>query len=235
LIYRKNLLHRKNAGDKALTDHLKLRIYPAIVGILGLCLAASLLSHFEVQIFTEPAPLGDRPDSTAVDLEEGRASSGETASGETVPDLVSASSSPLATNSPAAVVPPESSQTAAPIAPSASQVGHVGSLRVSNPTLYPVRVALLPLETASKQPASGANPQKAAIQPVHWDFAPDEGSAKGLKLSLPDGNLQLQDGDVLVAFAQDGSRRYWGPFVVGKTALPLWNSAAQEWQLRLQP
>ena len=196
-----------------MTNDLKLRIYPAIVGILGLCLLASLLSHFEVQIFTESAPSGDRSNSTAADLEVGRSVGGKTA-----PDVAAASS-------PVAVVPsPVASPTVA-IAPSAAPGDHVGSLRVSNPTIYPVRVALLPLEGASKK----------AVQPVHWDFAPDEGSGKGLKLSLPDGKLQLRSGDVLVAFAQDGSRRYWGPFVLGKTALPLWNGVAEEWQLQLQP
>ena len=193
-----------------MTNDLKLRIYPAIVGILGLCLLASLLSHFEVQIFTESAPSGDR--STA-DLAVGRSVGGK-----------AAASSPAIVSLPAVVPSPVASPTAA-IASSAAPGDHVGSLRVSNPTIYPVRVALLPLEGAPKK----------AVQPVHWDFAPDEGSGKGLKLSLPDGNLQLRSGDVLVAFAQDGSRRYWGPFVLGKTALPLWNGAAEEWQLRLQP
>ena len=213
------MLYRRSAGDKALTDDLKLRIYPAVVGILGLCLVASLLSHFEVQIFTESAPLGDRANSTAVDLETGRS-----VGSEAVP-----SPSPAAVPSPA----PSPVESIAPSAASGSSSSgdRVGSLRVSNPTIYPVRVALLPLDPAG----AGSNAQKVAIQPVHWDFAPDEGSAKGLKLSLPDGNLRVHSGDVLVAFAQDGSRRYWGPFVVGKTALPLWNSTAQEWQLRLQP
>ena len=207
------MLCRKSAGDKALTDDLKLRIYPAVVGILGLCLAASLLSHFEVQIFTESAPLGDRANSTAVDLGTGRSGGSE------------AAPSPAVVPSPAESIAPSAASS------SSSAGDRVGSLRVSNPTIYPVRVALLPLDPAG----AGSNAQKVAIQPVHWDFAPDEGSAKGLKLSLPDGNLRVYSGDVLVAFAQDGSRRYWGPFVVGKTALPLWNPAAQEWQLRLQP
>jgi hypothetical protein len=37
-----------------------------------------------------------------------------------------------------------------------------------------------------------------------------------------------------VAFAQDGSRRYWGPYVVGETSSPEWNPQTQEWQLVLQ-
>ena len=224
---------------KALTDDLKLKIYPTVVGILGLCLAASLFSHFEVQIFTEPAPSTDRSDSTAADLEAGRSPHQSTGLDST--SLKNPVASSPVPSSPAIVPSPAASPTAASIASGTAQTGTVGSLRVSNLTVYPVRVALLPIASGdapaaspSKQAASGSN-QPKAIEPVHWDFAPNEGSAKGLKLSLPDGQLQLQRGDVVVAFAEDGSRRYWGPFVVGKTALPLWNAAAQEWQLRLQP
>jgi hypothetical protein len=54
-------------------------------------------------------------------------------------------------------------------------------------------------------------------------------------LSLPEQSLDLQPGDVLVGFAQDGSRRYWGPYVVVETDLPLWVPEGQEWQLVLQP
>jgi hypothetical protein len=72
-------------------------------------------------------------------------------------------------------------------------------------------------------------------EPAHWDFAPQEGSTRGLILSLPDGNLQVKDQDVLVVFAQDGSRRYWGPYVIGQMLLPVWNSETSEWQLTLQP
>lgn len=108
---------------------------------------------------------------------------------------------------------------------STSSVIFQGALRVSNPTQYPVRVALLSRTTKAT----------LAMPPVHWDFAPQEGSQNGLQLSLPDNNLILQPGDVLVGFAQDGSRRYWGPYVVGETNLPLWNGDRQEWQLVLQP
>ena len=71
--------------------------------------------------------------------------------------------------------------------------------------------------------------------PAHWDFAPQEGSDRGLIVSLPNHNLRIKQGDILVAFAQDGSRRYWGPFVVGETALPTWNPRATEWELLLSP
>lgn len=99
-----------------------------------------------------------------------------------------------------------------------------GGLRISNQTDQPVRVALLPRKsTTSNQ------------EPVHWDFAPKEGSSQGLILSLPDGNLKLAAGDVLVAFAQDGSGRYWGPYVVGESNTPVQNRQTGEWQLSLQP
>jgi hypothetical protein len=77
--------------------------------------------------------------------------------------------------------------------------------------------------------------EKSYRKPAHWDFAPGEGGGKGLMLSLPDGKLQVQKGDILVVFAQDGSRRYWGPYVAGETASPAWNRTAREWQLILQP
>jgi hypothetical protein len=101
-----------------------------------------------------------------------------------------------------------------------------GILRVSNATGYPVRVALLLKKKTTTD---------AYELPAHWDFEPGEGGDRGLLLSLPNRTLRLSKGDVLVAFAQDGSRRYWGPYVVGETTLPTWNTTNQEWQLTLQP
>ena len=115
-----------------------------------------------------------------------------------------------------------------------------GVLRIGNPTSYPVRVALLP----QKETKQGSGTESAIAQsgeplsyevPAHWDFAPEEGGANGLLVSLPDRTLKLKKGDVLVAFAQDGSGRYWGPYVVDETAMPTWNPKAVEWQLILQP
>lgn len=100
-----------------------------------------------------------------------------------------------------------------------------GNLRVSNPTDHPVRLALLTRQIA----------QKTYGEPIHWDFSPMEGSSQGLKVSLPQGDLRLKKGDVLVAFAEDGSRLYWGPYVVGETPAPSWNAQKAEWQLVLQP
>lgn len=105
-----------------------------------------------------------------------------------------------------------------------------GSLRMSNKTDQPVRVALLTQRSTAKP-----NGQTAFATPIHWDFAPGEGNLQGLVLSLPNGNLKLKKGDILVAFAQDGSRRYWGPYVVGETPMPTWNQRTSEWQMVLQP
>ncbi len=102
-----------------------------------------------------------------------------------------------------------------------TQASGEGTLRVSNQTSQPVRLALLARQ-------SGESKYKV---PAHWDFASKEGIEKGLILSLPNGNLTLDEGDILVAFAQDGSRRYWGPYVVGETNFPVWNSQRQEWEV----
>jgi hypothetical protein len=107
-----------------------------------------------------------------------------------------------------------------------------GTLRMSNQTDQPVRVALLARQSQTKGSASS---KISPDIPAHWDFAPQEGSNKGMILSLPNGNLKLEKGDILVAFAQDGSRRYWGPYVVGETSLPAWNDQTKEWLLVLSP
>jgi hypothetical protein len=108
-----------------------------------------------------------------------------------------------------------------------------GLLRVGNLSEHPVRVALLLKKSGQSKDVAGS--QASYEPPAHWDFAPGEGQAKGLVLSLPSRSLQLKPGDILVAFAQDGSRRYWGPYVVGETSSPSWSPDASEWQLALEP
>lgn len=107
-----------------------------------------------------------------------------------------------------------------------------GSLRMSNQTNQPVRLALLSRHSLIKGKGASSKTANDAV-PAHWDFAPQEGSEKGLILALPDGDLKLEKGDILVAFAQDGSRRYWGPYIVGETFSPNWNAQSKEWQLIL--
>lgn len=119
-------------------------------------------------------------------------------------------------------------QPSAKTSPSSSaNVNRQGALRISNLTEYPIRVALLAKGPAPSQPNYDI--------PAHWDFSPQEGSDRGLIVSLPDRGIKLKKGDILVAFAQDGSRRYWGPYVVGETNTPMWNPKVAEWQLTLQP
>lgn len=137
---------------------------------------------------------------------------------------LSASSMSLSTAQPTELDKQDIAQSPAKVASIA------GGLRVSNQTDHPLRVALL-----LKEPAPNGATKPKYDEPVHWDFAPGEGSSQGLVLSLPEGNLKLKKGDILVAFAQDGSRRYWGPFVVGETDTPVLNRKTSEWQLILQP
>ncbi|MBW4464357.1 MAG: hypothetical protein KME07_02810 [Pegethrix bostrychoides GSE-TBD4-15B] len=205
-----------------MTNDLKLKIYPAVIAILGLGLVALLLSRVEVQVARQlpldrsledgakpPDPASDPPNDSPIDSPS-----------DSIAPIPSASPQPSVSLPPAATVLP------APGPSSAAPAGAQGGLRVSNKTAYPVRVALLYQQS---------DPKSGFEQPVHWDFAPEEGGAKGLILSLPSGGLRLSDGDVLVAFSQDGSRRYWGPYVVGRTELPTWSSAQDEWVLPLLP
>jgi hypothetical protein len=195
-----------------LTNDLKLKIYPAVIAILGLSLVALMLSRIEIQVSDESAiPTSRIPESNPIPS----------------PDQVSPSPKPSPSVVPSAI--PTPAPPPAPAAPTAQ-----GGLRVSNQTAFPVRVALLYQQGA--KPESPPAPEQADSfnQPVHWDFAPEEGEAKGLIMSLPNGDLRLRRGDVLVAFAQDGSRRYWGPYVVGKTALPSWSNEQKEWTLPLR-
>jgi hypothetical protein len=197
---------------------MKLKVYPTVIGVVVLGLVALLASRVE---FTVVEP-GIPPDSS---LES------------ELPPVVEqpavrspqASSSPTISPSPLPTTPTPTTPTDATPPPAAGASLQQGKLRVSNPTTHPVRVALLP-----QQP--GETDQPGTYQePVHWDFAPGEGSQKGLILSLPDGVLALQTGDVVVVFAQDGSRQYWGPYVLGQTDAPIWNAETGEWQLTLQP
>jgi hypothetical protein len=201
------------------TNDLKLKLYPAVIAILGLSLVALLMSRVEIQVSRTPG----------ID---------ETISVDEIPTAPPAETAP----SPSPLVEPTVTPSASPsLAPSAALgdpaeptpfANSEGGLRVSNQSRFPVRVALLPQQVSSLDPAASAS---AYNQPVHWDFAPEEGRSKGLILSLPDAKLRLSPGDVLVAFAQDGSRRYWGPYVVGKTSSPVWSAEQKEWLLILQP
>ncbi|MBE9011104.1 hypothetical protein IQ250_12890 [Pseudanabaenaceae cyanobacterium LEGE 13415] len=132
------------------------------------------------------------------------------------------------TSSPAEAVSPSTIEKPDPSAIAAKQ----GNLRIRNRSDHAVRVALLARQPKDTTTKSGEPPKGFAL-PAHWDFAPQEGSDSGLLVALPNRSIRLKRGDVLVAFAQDGSQRYWGPFVVGETDRPDWNAQAGEWELVL--
>lgn len=204
-----------------LAKDARLKIYPAVIGVLGICLIALLLTRLEIRIEPPVPPQEEaaipEPTSPVRPLPATPLPSPE----------ASPSPTPLPTPSLPAASPPEA---ALPVKPQ----GASGRVRVSNQTGSPVRIALLPHAATAVQSGATANQASAYGQPVHWDFAPGEGSTAGLLLSLPDGEAKLQTGDIVVAFAQDGSGRYWGPYVLGQTRLPTWNTTTQEWQLLLE-
>ncbi|MDJ0616248.1 MAG: hypothetical protein QNJ63_05740 [Calothrix sp. MO_192.B10] len=147
---------------------------------------------------------------------------------------VSSSVSPATNNtkSPIQLPNPTPTTLVAQLPESEREPLNTGKIRISNKTDIPIRIVLLPRHSGTKNLSKDQN-QKYNI-PAHWDFASQEGSTKGLILSLSQGKLTLKQGDILVAFAEDGSRRYWGPYVVGETSEPLWNGQQKEWKLILQ-
>ena len=192
-------------------------IFASVLGVVGFLLLAWL--QFTVRI----EPVG----SDVALLSEKKTLLPQSPSRDAA---VSSSDEQIAQAKPLPSVKQETPAESSPQSPDA-KVGISGALRVSNQTEQPLRVALL---TQSATNSSATSKPKYG-EPVHWDFAPGEGSSQGLILSLPEGNLKLHKGDVIVAFAQDGSRRYWGPYVIGETDAPLLNRKTSEWQLILQP
>lgn len=190
---------------------MKLKIYPAMLVAAFLVLLGASLGRFQITIrgiSSQP----EVPPKAATLM-------------PVTPPLPQATPTPSVVIAPTASPPSRSRQSQPPRGPqSPPKNPGLGTLRVSNRTDHPVRVALL----AQKA-------QKSYKEPAHWDFAPGEGSGKGLVLSLPEGSLKVKPGDILVVFAQDGSRLYWGPYVAGETVFPAWNNQVKEWLLILQP
>ncbi|MEN9201957.1 MAG: hypothetical protein Q6K80_04040 [Thermostichus sp. DG_1_6_bins_120] len=112
-----------------------------------------------------------------------------------------------------------------PSPPASTPTIRTGPFRVGNRTPYPIRLVIL-LRAGERL----LNPETA-----HWDFAPGEGGSEGLVLSLGEDPLQIGPGDIVVAFTLDGSRRYWGPNVVGESLAPFWNAESGSWSMILQP
>lgn len=188
----------------------KSTLYPIVALALLLGLVAIVLSLFQFQVWVEP----QSPDTASLPMIAPPSTPAVEKVVKPMPAVPAVSPA-----SPTPDVLPAKSPNPAEIA------ARQGTLRVSNPTQHPIRLALLSQQSSTKTYG----------EPAHWDFAPGEGGGKGLILSLSQGNLKLAKGDILVAFAQDGSRQYWGPFVVGETAKPVWNQQQAEWMLILQP
>ncbi|HSF72734.1 MAG TPA: hypothetical protein VLA84_02930 [Microcoleus sp.] len=192
---------------------MNLKIYQIVIGVSIVLITGMFLGRFEITISNGSNQSSDWPSQATAHPPTPPVSAVATASADTASD-------PKLDSTPTPLDAEEELLSSVPVDAKAS-----GLLRVSNRSEHPVRVALL-----SKRQA-----EKSYGKPAHWDFAPGEGGGKGLMLSLPEGKLQVKRGDILVVFAQDGSRRYWGPFVAGETPSPAWNSTAGEWQLILQP
>ena len=194
----------------------KLQVYPAVIVACLLGLTGLLLVWLRFSISIEPTPSESSLLPSSVPSQ---------------PHQLLASRLPPNASTPAHFPAPTTKPTEPvkqlPVSSPEPMVSPQGALRLSNQTNQPIRVALLAQQATTSTGATYGNP-------AHWDFAPAEGSGNGLLLSLPDSNLKLKKGDILVAFAQDGSGRYWGPYVVGETALPVWNRQSAEWQLILK-
>ncbi|MDX2256231.1 MAG: hypothetical protein NW214_12000 [Pseudanabaenaceae cyanobacterium bins.39] len=131
------------------------------------------------------------------------------------------------TTTPKVVVSPFPTPITRPTQPSLNDGKNIGSLRVGNRSDRSVRVVLYSRITSQNV--------WQAIEPLNWDFAPFEGGKEGLLLSLPNYKIAIGKGDVIFAFATDGSRAYWGPNIVGETDAPYWDSKNKEWSMVLQP
>ncbi len=104
-----------------------------------------------------------------------------------------------------------------------STISGEGALRVKNLTEHPIRIVL-----KSKTSAS-------VSEPLNWDFVPGEGKIEGLQLSLLKAEVKVKKGDIVFAFATDGSRVYWGPNIVGESDAIVWNADRHEWSFILSP
>ncbi len=187
---------------------MKIKIYPIAIGLSIALMAAVISKRVEITISNNSNLPHNLPRTATVLPPATTATPNRVIPAKPKPTSVS--------------VEPEEPKKASSIP---ANVEATGTLRVSNRSEHPVRVALLAKKEA----------EKSYSKPAHWDFAPGEGGGKGLMLSLPQTKLKVKQGDILVVFAQDGSRRYWGPYVAGETASPAWNSKAGEWQLTLSP
>ncbi len=71
-----------------------------------------------------------------------------------------------------------------------------------------------------------------ATQRNYWNFSSREGQGKDMRLKVDEKPLLLSLGDVVAVIAMDGSRNFWGPYLTGRTNIPLvWDSKKKIWTL----
>mgnify|MGYP001042939993 FL=1 len=192
----------------ALIPSFPARIAQAVAALLAGGPSVNTTSRGKGSLFLAAALVG-----VSVAVQGLRAQTPERPTLEALEDSVEGNVAPVLPSE--AVSPPQTSPTSA----------RTGSFRVGNRTPHPVRVVIL-----MRSGGRLLNPETA-----HWDFAPGEGGSEGLVLSLGEKPLQIGPGDIVVAFALDGTRRYWGPNVVGESLAPFWNEESGSWSMILQP
>lgn len=71
-----------------------------------------------------------------------------------------------------------------------------------------------------------------ATQESYWNFSSREGRGKDMRLKVDEKPLVLSSGDVVAVIAMDGSRNFWGPYITGRTNIPLgWDPKKKMWTL----
>lgn len=94
----------------------------------------------------------------------------------------------------------------------------VGEVQVFNQSGTPIQVIL--------------TRKDGATQGSYWNFSSREGRGKDMRLKVDEKPLGLSPGDVLAVIAMDGSRNFWGPYVTGRTNIPLlWDPKKKMWTL----
>ncbi|MGA7955047.1 MAG: hypothetical protein WCA07_16165 [Gloeobacterales cyanobacterium] len=69
-------------------------------------------------------------------------------------------------------------------------------------------------------------------QGSYWNFSSREGRGKDMRLKVDQKPLVLSLGDVVAVIAMDGSRNFWGPYITGRSNIPLgWDSKKKMWTL----
>jgi hypothetical protein len=126
----------------------------------------------------------------------------------------------------------------APLAPLVGQTGQTQPARPVAATLAPANQDAQPsgevqVLNQSSTPIQVILTRKdGATQGSYWNFSSREGRGKDMRLKVDEKPLVLSSGDVLAVIAMDGSRNFWGPYVTGRTNIPLlWDPKKRMWTL----